>query len=36
MLKSLPARRTAEFEEMPARVSKYAVFTVKGAQYSAP
>ena len=36
MLKPLPARRTAEFEEMPAQVSKYAVFTVKGAQYSAP
>ena len=36
MLKALPARRTAEYEEMPARVSKYAVFTVKGAQYSAP
>ena len=36
MLRSLPARRTAEYEEMPARVSKYAIFTVKGAQYSAP
>jgi len=36
MLKSLPARRTAEYEEIPARVSKYAIFTVKGAQYSAP
>jgi hypothetical protein len=36
MLKHLPARRTAEYEEMPARVSKYAIFTVKGAQYSAP
>jgi hypothetical protein len=36
MLKSLPARRTAEYEELPARVSKYAIFTVKGAQYSAP
>jgi hypothetical protein len=36
MLKTLPARRTAEFEELPARVSKYAVFTVKGAQYSTP
>ncbi len=36
MLKSLPARRTAEYEEMPAGVSKYAIFTVKGAQYSAP
>jgi Mu transposase-like protein len=36
MLKSLPQRRTAEYEEMPARVSKYAIFTVKGVQYSAP
>jgi hypothetical protein len=29
-------RRTAEFEELPARVSKYAIFTVRGVQYSAP
>ena len=36
MLKALPARRTAEYEEFPARVSKFALFTVKGAQYSAP
>jgi len=36
MLRALPARRTAEFEEVPARVSKYAIFTVRGAQYSAP
>lgn len=36
MLKSLPVRRTAEFEELPARVSKYAIFTVHGVQYSAP
>ena len=36
MLKALPARRTAEFEEIPARVSKYAVFTLKGALYSVP
>lgn len=35
-LRPLPARRTAEYEEMPARVSKYAIFTVKGVQYSAP
>ena len=35
-LKVLPARRTAEYEELPARVSKYAVFNVKGALYSAP
>jgi transposase InsO family protein len=36
MLCPLPARRTAEFDEVPARVSKYCIFTVKGAQYSAP
>jgi transposase InsO family protein len=36
MLSALPARRTAEYEEVPARVSKYAIFTVRGAQYSAP
>jgi len=36
MLKPLPVRRTAEFEELPARVSKYAIFTVKGVLYSAP
>ena len=35
-LKPLPVRRTAEFEELPARVSKYAIFTVHGVQYSAP
>jgi transposase InsO family protein len=36
VLKSLPARRTAEYEEIPARVSKYGIFTVKAMQYSAP
>jgi hypothetical protein len=36
MLRPLPARRTAEFHELPARVSKYGVFTIKGALYSAP
>jgi hypothetical protein len=36
MLKPLPMRRTAEFEEIPARVSKYAVFTLKGVLYSVP
>lgn len=36
VLKPLPSRRTAEYEELPARVSKYAIFTVKGVQYSAP
>jgi hypothetical protein len=36
MLRPLPKRRTAEFEELSARVSKYAVFSVKGVLYSAP
>jgi hypothetical protein len=36
MLKPLPVRRTAEFEEVPARVSKYAIFTLKGVLYSVP
>lgn len=36
LLRALPARRTSEYEERAARVSKYAVFTVKGVQYSAP
>jgi hypothetical protein len=36
VLQPLPARRTAEFDELPARVSKYGIFTVKGEQYSAP
>lgn len=36
MLKPLPARRTAEYDELPVRVSKYAIFTIKGVQYSAP
>lgn len=36
VLKPLPVRRTAEFEEIPARVSKYGLFTVKKMQYSAP
>jgi hypothetical protein len=35
-LRPLPARRTAEFDESSARVSKYGIFTVRGAQYSAP
>ena len=35
-LRALPQRRTAEYEEVPARVSKYAVFNVRGALYSAP
>jgi transposase InsO family protein len=33
-LRPLPARRTAEFDELPARVSKYGIFTVKSEQYS--
>jgi hypothetical protein len=36
MLKPLPVRRTAEFEEVPARVRKYAIFTLKGVLYSVP
>ena len=36
LLKPLPVRRTAEFEEIPARVSKYAIFTLKGVLYSVP
>jgi transposase InsO family protein len=36
MLKMLPVRRTAEYEELPARVSKYAIFRVKSEQYTAP
>ena len=36
MLKPLPVRHTAEFEEIPARVSKYAIFTLKGVLYSVP
>lgn len=36
MLRPLPARRTAEFDEVPARVSKYCIFMVKGEQYTAP
>lgn len=35
-LRPLPPRRTAEFDELPSRVSKCGIFTIKGAQYSAP
>jgi len=35
-LRALPPRRTAEYEEIPARVSKYSIFLVRGVQYSAP
>ena len=36
VLRALPARRTAEYEEVPARVSKYSIFLVRGVQHSAP
>ena len=36
VLHPLPARRTAEFDEQPARVSKNGIFTVKKEQYTAP
>ncbi len=36
MLRPLPVRRTAEFDEFPTRVSKYGIFTVRGSKYSAP
>lgn len=35
-LRPLPTRRTAEYEELSARVSKYGILSIKGAQYSAP
>lgn len=35
-LQPLPARRTADFEEVDARVSKFGVFTAKGVLYSVP
>ena len=35
-LKALPPRRTAEYEEVQARVSKFGTFTVRGVLYSAP
>lgn len=36
VLRPLPLRKTSEYEELPAQVSKYALFTVKKALYSAP
>jgi hypothetical protein len=36
VLKPLPLRKTSEYKELPARVSKYALFTVRKALYSAP
>ena len=35
-LRPLPVRRTADYEELDARVSKYGIFTAKGAVYSVP
>jgi hypothetical protein len=35
-LRPLPQRKTAEFSEMTACVSKYGIFTIKGEQYSVP
>jgi transposase InsO family protein len=35
-LKRLPARRTADFEEVDARVSKFGVFTAKRVLYTVP
>jgi hypothetical protein len=35
-LQPLPVRRTADFEEMDARVSKFGVFSAKGVLYSVP
>lgn len=35
-LRALPARRTAEYEEVQARVSKFGTFNVRGVLYSAP
>jgi hypothetical protein len=35
-LRALPPRRTADYEELPARVSKFGTFSVRGVLYSAP
>lgn len=35
-LRALPVRRTAEYEELQARVSKFGTFNVRGVLYSAP
>jgi len=35
-LRALPPRRTAEYEEVQARVSKFGTFSVRGVLYSAP
>ena len=36
VLKPLPVRRSADFEETDARVSKFCLFSAKGVHYSAP
>ena len=36
LLRALPPRRTAEYEELQARVSKFGTFNVRGVLYSAP
>jgi len=35
-LRALPPRRTADYEELQARVSKFSTFNVRGVLYSAP
>src|SRR6185312_14230931 len=35
-LRELPPRRTADYEELQARVSKFGTFNVRGVLYSAP
>ena len=35
-LRSLPRRRTGDYEELPARVSKFGTFNVRGVLYSVP
>ena len=35
-LRSLPQRRTADYEEVPARMSKFGTFNVRGVLYTAP
>jgi len=35
-LRALPLRRTADYEELQARVSKFGTFSVRGVLYSAP
>jgi len=36
VLRALPPRRTAEYEQVPARVSKYGMLSVRGVLYSVP